>query len=110
MKFEKRAIRLLGLPEKRRNPSQRLDTVVAGLDVDLKFTLGRTWMIPPEVVGAWCLLAALDHPARSYSVGLLKVTEDALTRGANRDAKRSVGRTGMGRIRWLGRGVRLPDA
>lgn len=100
-KVEKRFLKSFGLPRKTKVSTHRLDTVVADLDLDLKFTLGSTWMIPPEAVGHWCLLIRVDVPAQRFAVGLLRMDEDNLTKGGNRDGKRSVSKAGRERIAWL---------
>lgn len=100
-------IEKFGLPAKSKSNPIKLDTVIADKNVDVKFTLGKNWMIPPEAVGEWCLLVRTDYP-ETFSIGLLKMEERNLTRGANRDGKRSVSKEGKSRIRWIAEGAALP--
>ena len=101
-KIEKKFLKGFGLPYKTKSRKDlKLDTIVDGTDLDLKFTLGQNWMIPPEAVNEWCLLIRADHPRGKFSAGLLQMTEDNLTKGGNRDGKRTVCKDGKSRIHWL---------
>lgn len=82
-------------------PKGRLDFVIGGEDVDMKFTITGNWMIPQEAIGHACLLAALDeHKCRCF-LGLFYADPDHLTGGVNRDGKRSVSAHGATQILWL---------
>jgi hypothetical protein len=81
--------------------SAKLDIKIAGEDVDVKFTIGANWSIPPEALNEICLVARFKEQDHSVSVGLVRTTDDALNPGKNRDAKRGLGLVGKGRIRWL---------
>jgi len=87
-KFEKRFVRAMGLPRKiskRVNPHNlTMDTRVAGYDLDIKCTLGSTWMIPREAIGNWCFLVQVDYKASDFSLGLFKALPENLTEGENR--------------------------
>lgn len=101
-KVEKRFLKRFNLPSKRKNDkATKLDTVIDGFDVDLKFTLHKNWMIPPEAVGHWCLLIQVDDRGNTFSLGVLRMDEDRLTNGGNRDGKRSVNKIGKQKIIWL---------
>lgn len=78
----------------------RLDTSVAGIDVDIKNTVGATWMIPPEAVGGLCLVSAIDESSAKYSIGLVRTRRESLNR-ENQDKKRSLSKKGKDAIRWL---------
>lgn len=84
-----------------------LDTTVAGHPIDLKFTLGNNWMIPPECVGHFCILIKADYNQRKYSMGIFHAREENLTKGANRDRKRSVSKVGKETINWLAKDYEL---
>jgi hypothetical protein len=99
-KTEKLFLKEFALPSKKAH-RPKLDTVVAGVDLDLKFTLGSNWMIPPEAVDEWCLVIKADTTAKTYNAGILQMTDDNLTRGGNRDGKRSVCKFGKTNIRWM---------
>lgn len=101
-KVEKRFLKRFGLPiKKKTDKATKLDTVIGGLDVDLKFTLHKNWMIPPEAVGHWCLLIQVCDKGNTFSLGLLRMDADRLTNGGNRDGKRSVNKIGKQQIIWL---------
>jgi Restriction endonuclease NaeI len=89
-------------------PSRRLDTVIAGHDVDFKWSARASWMIPREAVDELCLVLSGDEAGGRFSVGLIRCTDDRLTRGANQDAKRSLSREGKRHIRWIVREGVLP--
>lgn len=86
---------MLGLPR------GRLDTVILGRDVDIKHTMGNTWMIPTEAVDQICLLVAADEARAACYLGLIVARPDVLTRSQNRDAKKSVAAAGFAQILWL---------
>lgn len=79
-----------------------LDMVVAGIEVDIKTTIGGGWMIPREAVNGLCLLIESNDRTSTFGVGLLRTSADNLTPGSNQDAKRSVSAAGKERIRWFG--------
>jgi hypothetical protein len=87
------------------DPTGRLDTVIAGHEVDIKWSAHAGWMIPREAVGELCLVLSGDEAGGKFSVGLVRCTDERLTRGANQDAKRSLSSEGKGHIRWI-----IPDA
>lgn len=105
-KVEKRFLKHWGLPSKRKGVVHKLDTVIDGIDVDIKFSISAkgSWMIPPEARGKWCLLISMQWPT-TYSIGLLKMESENLTKGANRDRKVSISSDGKSRIDWLGTNV-----
>ncbi|MFI8927827.1 NaeI family type II restriction endonuclease [Streptomyces sp. NPDC053474] len=80
---------------------QRMDYHIVGHDVDSKFTSGGNWTIPREADGHICLLTkANDHKAH-YQVGLLRIRDEFLNAGKNRDGKRSISAAGRGAIHWI---------
>ena len=79
---------------------ERLDTTVEGVEVDIKNTVGETWMIPPEAVNKICLLSAIDETSQKYSIGLIRANESILTK-PNQDKKRSLSSRGRSMIRWI---------
>lgn len=82
-------------------PKGRLDFLIGGEDVDMKFTITGNWMIPQEAVGHACLLAALDEQNSRCFLGLMYADLANLTGGANRDGKKSVSAFGATQILWL---------
>ena len=86
----------------------RLDTVIAGHDVDIKHTMGGNWMIPSEALGAPCLLTAADETrARAY-LGLIVARPGYLSPGLNRDGKRAIAAGHFADILWLMRDAPYP--
>jgi hypothetical protein len=79
-----------------------LDTVILGHDVDIKFTTGDNWTIPPEANGHPCLVIAADEERSLCYMGLIVIRPEAMHAGAgNRDAKRGISSLGFGHILWL---------
>ena len=92
-------IEKFGFPNKMQNTL--LDTEIASIPVDLKHTLNKTWMVPPEAVDKWLLLFRTDLNNNVYNMGLIKATLDNLTVGVNQDKKRSVSKQGKKTITWI---------
>lgn len=84
-----------------------MDYRVCGHDVDAKFSLEAKWMIPREAMGHLCLLMAANDHSSTFQVGLVRISEEILTRGGNQDGKRSISLSGRSRIKWLYRKGRL---
>lgn len=81
-----------------------LDNLIAGHEVDTKFTVGSTWTIPSEAFGQLCLLVTGSDNTGQCSIGLLRMTPDVLNNGTNRDGKKSVSALGKTKIVCLARG------
>lgn len=79
----------------------RMDYRVAGVDVDAKFTLRSGWMVPKEAMGHICLVMAADDLRSTFRVGLVRIREEILTGGGNRDGKRGISSAGRTGIKWL---------
>ena len=79
-----------------------LDTVILGHDVDIKFTTGDNWTIPPEAYGHPCLVIAADEVRTLCYMGLIVIRPDAMHGGdGNRDSKRGISSEGFANILWL---------
>lgn len=89
-------------------PEGRLDTVIAGHPVDFKWSAKGGWMIPTEAVDEICLLLKGDEVDGTFSVGLVRCTEERLNKGANKDKKRTLDKAGRAAIRWLVADGHLP--
>lgn len=87
------------------------DLVVDGIDVDVKNTVGTTWMIPPETYGTGdpCLLIATAEQAGLCWLGLMLARREYLNE-PNRDEKCSVSAEGKRNILWIVEGVRFPTS
>lgn len=79
----------------------RLDLKICGEEVDVKMTTGTNWMIPLEARNEICLLLQGNEGSRLFAAGLLRMTDDNLTSGANQDKKVSVSALGKGNIDWI---------
>jgi len=79
---------------------QVLDNRIQDHEVDTKFSLSGKWMIPREAVGEICLLVK-SADTGSFSIGLLRTSDDVLTDGSNQDGKRTVSAAGKGLVTWL---------
>lgn len=86
---------MLGLPK------GKLDTVLAGYDVDVKNTMGSNWMIPSEAIDHPCILVAADEKRSVCFLGLIVARLEYLSGGANKDGKKSVSADGFRNILWL---------
>lgn len=82
-------------------PKGKLDTVLAGHDVDIKNTMGSNWMIPTEAFGQPCILVAADEKRSVCFLGLIVAHVDYLSAGANKDKKKTVSAEGFQNIYWL---------
>ncbi len=79
-----------------------LDFQIAGRDVDCKFSQrSGGWMLPPEIRGHIAMVLTADDYAGTWSLGLVRVTEDRVGKGMNRDAKSTLNEEGRRAIRWV---------
>lgn len=87
------------------------DLVIDGLDVDVKNTVGSTWMIPPETYGVEdpCLLIATAEQDGRCWLGLLVARDRYLTK-PNLDKKRGVSAAGFQHILWIVEGATFPKS
>ena len=89
---------------------QAMDYRVTGVEVDCKFSQSpRGWQIPLEAVGHLCLLLWADDDLGLCSGGLVRISDDILRPGGNRDQKRSLNDVGVQRIRRLWHERPLPE-
>ncbi|SDB85706.1 Restriction endonuclease NaeI [Paraburkholderia lycopersici] len=82
-----------------------LDNLIVGHEVDTKFTVGNTWMIPREAMNQLCLLVTGDDNTGRCGMGILRMVPEVLTNGANQDGKKSVSAFGKSQITWLAQGA-----
>lgn len=92
-------------------PKGLRDLRIDGFDLDIKNTVGVTWMIPPETYRHEepCLLIASASSDNSCSLGLLIARDSYLTK-PNRDKKRGVSKGGRGNIFWVVEKEPLPKS
>lgn len=82
-----------------------LDNLICGHEVDTKFTVGSTWMIPREARNQLCLLATGSDNSGLCGLGILRMVPEVLTEGLNNDGKVSVSAFGKRQITWLAQGA-----
>jgi hypothetical protein len=85
-----------------------LDYRIADIDVDCKYSQGKTWTIPPEAVDHICLLVTANDERSRWSMGLLRIKEERLNLGRNRDRKATLNQEGRDSITWLFDDAELP--
>lgn len=86
-----------------------LDFYIADTEVDCKYSQSMGgWMIPIEARGEICLVLTASDEKSSWSMGVVRATEERLTKGGNRDRKASISKAGREGIRWLFSDAELP--
>lgn len=78
-----------------------MDFLIAGVEVDCKYSLGTSWMIPLEAIDHLCMLVTADDHNATWKLGLIRATEDNLSAGKNRDSKRQLPAEKRKNIRWI---------
>ena len=87
-----------------------MDYRIADAEVDCKFSQSpRGWQIPLEAVGHLCLLLWADDELGLFSGGLIRIADDVLRVGGNRDQKRTLNDAGLRRVRRLWHERPLPE-
>ena len=87
----------------------KLDFLIAGNEVDCKFSLAPFGaMIPIEAQGEICLLVSGHDSTARFSAGLLRCVPELL-RAPNRDGKRGVLAKARSRISWLFEDAQIPE-
>lgn len=87
------------------------DLRIGNQNVDVKNTVGGTWMIPKETYSeeGVCLLIRIDEEGNRCWLGLL-IAHDAYLNAPNRDSKRGVSASGRRNILWLIDGAPFPTS
>jgi hypothetical protein len=78
-----------------------MDLEIEGHDVDVKFSQGKGWMIPPEAVGKPCILVTANDITSRYSIGVIVARQQYLNPGLNRDSKKTIAAHHRKNIWWL---------
>lgn len=94
----------LEIPQQHTGP----DAIVMGAPMDIKHTIGDTWMIGPEYIGVTCLLIKTNLGDNTFSVGFLQIQQSHLTSSQNRDTKHKISAAGRKSITWLAQGLVIP--
>lgn len=88
---------------------ERADARVGDIDVDIKWSKSRKWMIGPENIGVVCLGIGTSKDSRTFSVGLFVPQTSLLSKATNRDKKYGIStQFFQRRIDWLVHGDDLP--
>ena len=67
-----------------------LDLLIDDVEVDVKNTIKVTWTIPNEALGHPCILISANEETAKCSFGLIRIREDILNAGRNRDRKTTI--------------------
>lgn len=86
----------------------KLDLLIEDVEVDIKCTVLKDWMIPKEAVGELCLLVRVDDLRSKFWIGVVRAAQSALRIGENRDRKSSLSAEGKKSILWLVEAGNLP--
>ncbi len=89
---------------------RRMDYLVAGEDVDAKWSMrSGGWMIPTEAVGELCLCMTADDGHSTFDVGIVRADEASLGSSTNQDKKRRLSNAGLSAMSWLARQGELAE-
>jgi hypothetical protein len=79
-----------------------LDYLVCGHDVDCKYSqTPGGWMLPPESFGQLLLVATANDQRATWSLGVVRASDENRRPGANRDAKAGLNVRGRKQIDWI---------
>lgn len=79
-----------------------MDFEISNLNVDCKYSKNPFgWMIPMEALGHYGMLCHADDAKSTFRVGFAHIQDEILTKGGNRDRKRSIAKHGRDSIVWL---------
>jgi hypothetical protein len=78
-----------------------LDLSIDEIETDIKNTMRSTWMIPSEAMGHPCILVKTDEQSSRFSIGIIVIRDEVLSRGKNKDGKSSISSAGKDKIRWI---------
>ncbi len=86
-----------------------LDYRICGHDIDCKYSqkMGG-WMLPPESFGQLLLVAHADDAGGTWSLGVVRASEENRRRSENRDGKTSLNTRGRQQVVWLHYEAELP--
>ncbi|SNU01902.1 Restriction endonuclease NaeI [Ruaniaceae bacterium KH17] len=80
---------------------ETLDFSIAGCEVDCKYSHTGQWMLPIESFDQLVLATQANDASATWSVGIVRVTEENRRTSENRDRKTGLNKDGRSRIRWL---------
>lgn len=79
----------------------KLDVLIDGVEVDIKNTTAKNWMIPTEAVGHPCILIRADEKLAKCWFGLVVIRDEILRKGVNRDKKASISASSFQHVHWM---------
>lgn len=86
-----------------------LDFKIAGEEVDCKYSFREGgWMLPPECWGKLVMVATANDLDSTWSLGVVRVNDEYLRDGRNRDGKSGLNQDGRMAINWLFRHASFP--
>lgn len=86
-----------------------LDYNIAGVEVDCKYSFkDGSWMLPPESWGQLIFVATASDELSTWSVGIVRVSEENRRSSVNRDGKTSLSQVGRHAIEWIFRNLDFP--
>lgn len=86
-----------------------LDYLIRGHDVDCKYSqTPGGWMLPPECFGHLLIVATASDQRGTWSLGVVRATDENRGRGKNRDSKASLNARGRRQIEWIRYEAALP--
>lgn len=85
-----------------------LDLLVNGVEVDIKNTTGRSWMIPTESIGHPALLLRTNEKSARCDVGIVVCRHEYLSVSTNKDSKRQIRAEHYPSIWWILHGHPYP--
>lgn len=79
-----------------------MDYLIQGINVDCKYSQKfGSWMIPPEALGHLCLLVWADDTKSRWRAGIMRIRQEWLNKGNNRDQKSTIASIHRDNIQWL---------
>lgn len=86
-----------------------LDYRVDGHEIDCKYSQKQGgWMLPPEAFDQLILVCTASDLDGTWSMGIVRVTEENRRTSVNRDGKTGLNQLGRSRIKWLHHDAELP--
>ncbi|MGW0249879.1 NaeI family type II restriction endonuclease [Nocardia goodfellowii] len=82
---------------------------IAGAEVDYRFSAAGLWAFPRESVSCLGLVVSVDDERSRFSVGVVRLREELLSPGGNRDGRSTLSRIGRSAIRYLVQDADLPE-
>ncbi|HCG47146.1 NaeI family type II restriction endonuclease [Corynebacterium flavescens] len=81
---------------------EAMDFKIDDVEVDCKYSKNPYgWMIPTEALGHYGMLCHANDEEATFRVGFVYIEASILTRGGNRDKKRTISKAGRSAISWL---------